>query len=1185
MRSLWCGLLTASTLWGIAPHLKLSDLAVTRWGPREGIPEETFAAIVAGSDGYVWMASNNGLVRFDGQRGRLFFPGEKFRSEGTGSCTSNTLSALHLSAKDVLWAGAASGCLYRISKDRFNSYANFRVDRIAPPAENRETGGILALHDAGSDVEILRRNGYFSRAAGGDREYEVTPLPAQGVVLATARSPRGRLLVYLSDRRVYAWDAVQSRWRVQMEWDSEERGTLLRLMMQRNGNVWIGAGTGLYLLEKGQLRKQTLLLERPLAPVTALLEDQHGCVWVGMEQAVARSCQGGWEALAVGVAQEEVLSTVSEDAQGNLWWGGRWGNLYRLSESNFRSFTRETGLPESHLTGVAVESNGDVWASLRSKGLVRIVAGRVAQAISHREIDETQALLADPKGGVLAAGIKGIYRVSALRVSPLHPDSQLPYRTQAALAWEAEDVLLYSNGSGNYRLRRGAQDKWNLESIAGPVRVRQWARDRQGRTWALAQFAGLHRLDGRVYRPAPGAEASRARAWYSLSAGSDGLLWLGTTDGLEVYSLAEGKFLTNSPLLRGDQVFHIAEDRHGKVWCATRQGIVRFARQQAVEAANGKGRAQLAVERFGPEQSLPTSNFGLVTSSTGAASTDGRLWFPGLLGLVSLQPSDFEREPRPPVPQLLEVDSDGSPQDLNRDLLIPAGTKKLSIVFATLRLDALGGNLCRHQLRGFDPDWIPCPPDRSVEYTNLPPKSYEFVVQTSSSASAWNGPQLKVPIQQEAAYHQRLWVQGLAGVTMVGLAALIVLRRQRQLVEQNRVLEAKVEERTAKLETAMRAAEAASQAKSEFLATMSHEIRTPMNGVLGAVQILSDAGLNAEQQKLVDVIRQSGEDLVGIVDDVLNLARVESGKLTLEKVPVPVHELGEHLIALFRSRSEAKGLAIRYEPAANVPPVILGDPQRLRQLLLNLVGNAVKFTEQGSVALKVAMQDNEPGQIVFSVHDTGLGIEKEQIPRLFDAFVQADSSTTRRYGGSGLGLAIVRRFVDALGGSIAVDSEVGKGSVFRVTLPLEVPTADAPERAKDPETPTPEGIRVLLAEDNRVNQLVFQKMLVNLGCQVLMAKDGRETLALLRTEAVDVVLMDCQMPELDGYEATREIRSWGGRFSELPVIALTASAMAEDRDKALRSGMNDFLTKPLLVPTLRETLAKWSGAGLSAAAD
>jgi CheY-like chemotaxis protein/anti-sigma regulatory factor (Ser/Thr protein kinase) len=355
---------------------------------------------------------------------------------------------------------------------------------------------------------------------------------------------------------------------------------------------------------------------------------------------------------------------------------------------------------------------------------------------------------------------------------------------------------------------------------------------------------------------------------------------------------------------------------------------------------------------------------------------------------------------------------------------------------------------------------------------------------------------------------------------------------------------------------------------------MSPEIRTPMNGVLGAVQILAESQLDSEQGKLVEVIRQSGEDLVGIVDDILNLARVESGKLTLEKLRVHVRELGEHLVTLFRAKAESKGIDIHFECDPAVPDHILTDPQRLRQLLLNLLGNAVKFTDSGYVKLCASIHPDR-NTISFSVDDTGLGIEAHKIPMLFDPFVQADSSTTRKFGGSGLGLAIVRRFVDALGGTITVQSELGHGSSFRVTLPLELPEENLNPEPGHPDPCPAEGMHVLLAEDNRVNQMVFQKMLLNLGCQVSLANHGAEALDILRKERVDLILMDCQMPELDGYAATREIRSWGGDFATVPIIALTASAMLEDRERALSSGMNDFLSKPLLLPTLRDTLARW----------
>ncbi|MCX6614371.1 MAG: ATP-binding protein, partial [Acidobacteria bacterium] len=634
-------------------------------------------------------------------------------------------------------------------------------------------------------------------------------------------------------------------------------------------------------------------------------------------------------------------------------------------------------------------------------------------------------------------------------------------------------------------------------------------------------------------------------------------------------STAEGRFLNTKPLLGGDQVFHIAQDRFGKFWCTTRMGLARFSRKQALAALS---QSSLQVERYGEAQSLPTTNFGLVTSASGATDPQGRMWFPGLQGLVSVNPADFESTPRPPAPLILAINTDGTPRDLNRPQNIPPGLKKIEFVFQTIRLDSLGGDFCRLKMQGFDPDWIPCNESRTAQYTNLSPSNYEFLLQTSSQADQWNGKQLSIPLTIEAAYYQLLWVRILALLSVCAF----VLHRYNLSLKRTRLLEEKVEERTAELESAMLAAQSSNRAKTEFLATMSHEIRTPMNGVLGAVQILNGSPLNSDQQKLVNVIRQSGEDLVGIVDDILSLSKVEAGKLTLEKTTVSIPALCENLVALFRPKAEAKGIQLSVALEDSAPTQILSDPQRLRQILLNLIGNAVKFTEQGHVLLRVN-SDPAAQTICFHIEDTGLGIPKDKIATLFDPFVQADSSTTRRFGGSGLGLAIVHRFVEAMKGSIEIESEPGRGSSFRVRFPLET-APDMLEPLQPTQTPeaTFAGLRVLIAEDNPVNQMVFERMLIRLGCHVRIAKNGREALTILREESANLILMDCQMPELDGYQATTEIRSWGGIYENLPIIALTASAMLEDRQRCLDVGMNDFLSKPLILATLQEKLAHWS---------
>lgn len=1190
--SLVCILLTVPGLVEAIPaNERLVNLSVRHWGAESGLPEETFASILAPGDGYVWLASNHGIVRFDGRQSDVFRLGDSFRINGTGSCSASTLSHLALGPDGAIWAGSASGCIFRLVRDRFGSFANFRLEGIDTPTREREPNGIMALwaRPDRAQVEIARRwqvallsrptNQLTGPVPEPSPEAQVAKAPPNLQLVLSTRDAKGRLWSILSDRRLYSLDESNRTWMAETSIEGSPR----RLVAARDGSIWIGTVRGLFRWRNQRMERWGVAQGLPHPEVTALREDTSGCLWMGFVQTVARMCDGVIESIPVGVEEEEILSTLEEDPQGNIWAAGRWGNLYRLSPRLFRIFTRREGLQESHLTGVAVDREGHIWGSLRSSGLARIVGGRVAATITTPEVLQVQTLLPHPERGVIVSGVQGLFTADDRGVRPFPVEPALPVLSLPAMHWERPGRLLFSGMEGNYRLHQPATGaKWRAEVLQGPARMRQWTADADGRIWALAQFQGLHWLDGDRYRPAANAAADRARAWYSITSDTDELLWIGTTDGLELYSTRKGRFLTAVPLLAGDQVFHISLDGFGKIWCATRQGLVRFSRSEALAVANdvAEGHArELLVERFGEAHALPTTNFGLVTSATGATDASGRIWFPGLLGLVAVNPADFERTPRPPAALLQQVISDGQPMDLNRELRIAPRSRTLEIVFQTLRLDPLGGEFCRLQLRGFDADWIPCRGRRAAQYSSLPPGDYEFALQTSSESEKWNGQILRVPITIEAAYYERGWVRLLALLLLGAGLGTWAWQRHRASQERTRLLEAKVEERTQKLEAAMQAAQSASRAKSEFLATMSHEIRTPMNGVLGAVQLLDNSSLDREQRKLVSVIRQSGEDLVGIVDDILSLSKVEAGKLTLEKTEVLTRTLGESLVALFRPKAEAKGVAMRLVIDEAVPERILSDPQRLRQILLNLVGNAVKFTEHGEVVLHIGA-NQEAGTLSFSVQDTGMGIAPEHLPTLFDPFVQADSSTTRRYGGSGLGLSIVRRFVEAMNGAITVESEPGRGSTFRVEIPLEI--ASSPAAPADIEAPAapaaPNGLRVMIAEDNAVNQLLFRKMLLRLGCQVHVASDGRQALEILRAEPIDLVLMDCQMPELDGYETTREIRSWNGRFSELPVIALTASAMEEDRQRCFAAGMNDFLSKPLILANLEAALARWSSA-------
>lgn len=1058
---------------GLNPSTPLHQFIFQNWQVEGGLPQNSVLSIAQTADGYLWLGTEEGLARFDGVRFVNF-------DSANSPLRSNLVRSLLVDHQGTLWIGTGGGGLSQYRGGKLTSVAapaDMQALSVSALCESR-TGAIWVGTDGSGLLQMM--------PGGAIHHFSTEDGLADRVILSIHEKSDGSLWI-LTQRglNVYAGGHFSRPDTPPGLAGSDVRSFLFDHM----GAMWAGTAAGLYRIDSGKIQHYTTEDGLSGNEITALAEDSAGSIWIGTSRDGVTRYAGGKFASANNespLASSDVGSFF-EDKGGTLWMGTGGRGLLSLRQGTFNTLTTEDGLAADTILPVFHDRQARLWIG-SEHGLMRRTEASTKLFTTKDGLPDNLVLsITQGADSAIWAGTRrGLARIEGDNITTtLTEKNGLP---------TGFIVCTYTDKSGNLWIgtRRGLSrydgKTFTTYTIADGLPddfVHCITEDRSGALW-IGTSAGLSSFRGGHFEKFGATVGLSSLGIVGLHCDREDVLWVATMKGLNRFSKGRATAFSGTGLFDG-AISAVVEDRFHFLWMTSNRGIFKVAKAQLNAYAAGS-RAPINSTSYDVSDGLRSRECNGGFQPAASIGPDGRLYFPTTLGLAYTQPRD--QPPRIGGRLLLEsltVNNLSVPVD--SPATIAPGAGKLEFTFTQPDLQLQNKLQFRYMLDGFDKDWVYAEARRTAFYTNIPHGEYRFLAQAGTSGewtSNYRSPKLTL---QPHFYQTRIFLV-LVGLAIFGAyggvyrfrmdQAAVRERKLKLLVDQRTAalresesklrqsrdeLELRVQDRTKELTAAnchleeeiatrrqteellllaKEAAEGANRAKSDFLTNMTHELRTPINGILGMTELTLTTELDAEQSEYLEIAKSSANSLLGIVNDILDFSKIETRKLAVEYSGFQLRQFLQDAFGSLSARASQKGLSysLNIEPA--IPDRLVSDPSRIRQVLINLLDNALKFTSQGSVTLLVVLDSTlgESAVIHFIVEDTGIGIAEDKRRTIFEAFSQADTSSTRRYGGTGLGLTISYQLASMLGGHLWVESQPGLGSAFHFTVKADIITHD-----------------------------------------------------------------------------------------------------------------------------------------------